>query len=259
MELVNTNEILQKLLYCLQNKKPISLVRYGDGEAIILNGYKDVESLKAVYKRQFGFTPNLDEIDSIRMNLISAYQNCDIIGSPLGKKVKDGDQSFWARSLEILKLEAGLDVLNTDKINVSIDIHSHFLDKDYYNTLMINTKTINYISCRDLDEQLKRRYPNRVINRFLISPEAKFSTNTTGQKHYPDQFLAIEKWMDRAINCEGALCLVGAGVVGKIYCNWFRDRGGVAMDVGSVMDSFAGYQTRGVNRGMNVEDLTYKL
>lgn len=259
MELINSEEILQKLLICLQSKKPISLVRYGDGEAIILNGYKDVDSLRAVYKRQFGFTPNLDEIDSIRMNLINAYKNCDIIGSPLGKKVKDEDQSFWARSLDILRVEVGLDVLKTDKINVSIDIHSHFLDKGYYSTLMENTRTINYISCRDLDEPLKRRYPNRVINKFIISPEAKFSTNTTGQKHYPDQFLAIEKWMDRAINCEGALCLVGAGVVGKIYCNWFRDRGGVAMDIGSVMDSFAGFNTRGMNRGMNVIDLTHKL
>lgn len=254
-----SKDILDQFIFCLRNKKPISLVRYGDGEAMILNGYKDVESIRAIYKRQFGFTPTLDQIDEIRLNLISAYKNCDIIGSPLGKKIKDGDDSYWARSIDILRIEAGIDLLTTDKTNVSIDIHSEFLDKNYYHLLMENTDTINYISCRDLDEPLKRRYPNRRINKFIIQSEMKFSDNKTGQKHYPDQFREIERWMDRGINSEGALCLVGAGFVGKIYCNWFRDRGGVAMDIGSIMDSWAGYETRGSNRGFNVLNDKHKL
>ncbi len=81
-----------------------------------------------------------------------------------------------------------------------------------------------------------------------------------GDRHYPTQFNRIPRWMDvQAENYPGSLLLVGAGVIGKIYCNWWRDRGGVAFDVGGCMDCWAGKLTRGPERGLDKEDLTYKL
>jgi hypothetical protein len=58
---------------------------------------------------------------------------------------------------------------------------------------------------------------------------------------------------------DGNICLVGAGFIGKIYVNWFKERGGVAMDIGAVMDLWAGKATRGPLRGTDAENLTYKL
>ena len=37
----------------------------------------------------------------------------------------------------------------------------------------------------------------------------------------------------------GALFLVGAGAFGKIYCQWIKERGGIAIDIGSIFDSWA--------------------
>jgi hypothetical protein len=61
------------------------------------------------------------------------------------------------------------------------------------------------------------------------------------------------------IDCNNSLCLVGAGVVGKIYNIWFKRRGGVSLDIGSIFDLWAGRKTRGKDRGIDVIDNTYKL
>jgi hypothetical protein len=256
--LIETHTFFRIVEEALLEKKPLSLVRYGDGEAIVLNGFKDVDSLKAVFKRQFGKTLSIDATEEIRQNLIKAYTEADYIGSPLGKKIKEPD-SYWAKAVAILYTEAGINLIHATT-NVSIDIHSELLVNNYIHRLIEKAETLNYISCRDLDEQFKKRFPHlKTVNKFIIAPETKFTTNTTGEDHYPTQYNHVQKWMDRAINCEGALCLVGAGVVGKIYCNQFRDRGGIALDIGSVFDSFAGKDTRGSSRGFNKVDNEYKL
>jgi UDP-N-acetyl-D-mannosaminuronic acid transferase (WecB/TagA/CpsF family) len=76
-----------------------------------------------------------------------------------------------------------------------------------------------------------------------------------GDEHFPTQFNRIPRWMTVQLeNFPGSLLLVGAGVVGKIYCNWWRDLGGVAFDVGGCMDIFAGKVTRGPDRGLDKDD-----
>ena len=255
MVILDTEDILKTVKNSLENKKPLSIVRCGDGEAIVLNGFKDLPSLKAVYKRQFGFIPPIDHSEEIRENLISAYKNCDIIGIPL-KESKNED--YWSKVKDILKENTHENILE-EKFTASIDLHSHLLDKDHYTKLLEGLDTLNYISCRNLDAEFKNLFNIRTVNRFTIAPEVKFTSGYNGEKHYPYQFNQIRKWMDRAINCEGSLCLTGAGVVGKIYNNWFRDRGGVAIDIGSIFDSWAGLSTRGSERGLDVKDDKYKL
>ena len=256
--ILSTEELLFILKSNLENKKPISIIRYGDGEAITLNGFKDVESYKMILKRQLGFYPTIEEGEEIRKNLIEAYKECDILGLSLTDKEKGNPKDYWAQSKKILKENVDKNILDKKDL-VSIDCHSHFLDKNYYKDLMTNLKVVNYISCRNLDEEIKKTFNVKQVNSYIISPEAKFTSGYNGPKHYPEQFIHIKKWMERAVPCEGNLCLVGAGFVGKIYNNWFRDLGGISMDIGSVFDSFAGKATRGVGRGLDKEDLTYKL
>lgn len=255
---LSTEELLATLKKHLQNKIPLSIIRYGDGEAITLNGFKDVESYKMVLKRQLGFCPTIEEGEEIRQNLIEAYKGCDIIGLSLTDKEKGNEKDYWARSKQILKENVQSNILEKKDL-VSIDCHSHFLDKDYYKDLMTDLKVVNYISCRNLDEEIKNTFNVKQVNSYIISPEKKFSSGYEGPNHYPEQFIHIKKWMERAVPCEGNLCLVGAGFIGKIYNNWFRDLGGVSIDIGSIFDSWAGKATRGPNRGLDKEDNTYKL
>ena len=60
--------------------------------------------------------------------------------------------------------------------------------------------------------------------------------------HFPDIFDRLRR--DIVVPFPGALFLVGAGLLGKIYCHWIRQRGGVALDIGAMADAFAGFNTR---------------
>ncbi len=244
------------ILNILLAGEPVSITRCGDGEGLILNALVNVSNLElastAVLRRQMGYDPTLQQVKEIRQNLIDCYTNSDIIGIPCHKQEVNG---HWKKVYNILMGNAVIAAKFCD-----IDVAYQFLDNGSYDTLLQDRPVLNYISCRDLDEGFKRKWNIETVNKYTIAPEAKFTSGYKGPRHYPAQFNKIPRWMDvQAENFPGSLLLVGAGVIGKIYCNWWRDRGGVAMDVGGTMDCWAGRVTRGPNRGLDKEDDTFKI
>lgn len=66
-----------------------------------------------------------------------------------------------------------------------------------------------------------------------------------GQAHFPQVFEQTLAWIKESI-CVGDLVLVAAGILGKIYCQEVKDQGGIAVDIGSVVDLCSGHgSTRG--------------
>jgi len=252
--MLNCND--EDILAILKEGEPISITRYGDGEAMVLNGFNDMETFKMVCKRQFGYIPCVEDLEAIRANLIDAYQNTDIIGIPVNKRL-DNKDSYWYKATEILTREVGPEHLQHKRFT-NIDVHNHFQDKDFYKEFLTGIDNLCYISCRNLDSELKTAFNIKNIESYIIAPEAKFTSGYEGVNHYPDQFKEIYRVITRW-HVKGSICLVGAGVVGKIYCNWLRDLGGTAFDIGNVFDSWAGRCTRGPGRGLNARDNTYKL
>lgn len=239
----------------LQVGKPVSIIRAGDGEKIVLEsniGLPEYQlCIKSVMVRQMGYEPTMGDVNKIRHNLIKAYQEADIVGIPAQKNLVDLN-SHWRGVEQVVK------PLTTTKKFTSTDVAYDMLYNGMLDKWLMGKKTIIYIGCRDIDDGLRQRYGTKTVNSFIIAPEAKFTSGYEGERHYPEMFNKMEWWLNAA-NCEGNPCLVGAGVIGKIYCNWMRDRGGVAFDIGAVMDLWAGFSTRGLNRGLNVKDETYKL
>lgn len=241
----------------LQGNKPLSLTRIGDGEGIILNALSSVSALQlanqAVLYRQMGYYPSVNDIEVIRANLIDAYAHADIIGLPMHTQETN---KHWTGVKQILDEN----IMGHTTKYCSVDIGYDFLNAGYFDELLKVRERINYVSCRYLDEGLHKRYNIKTVNRYGIAPESKFTSGYDGDVHYPTQFNKIHRWMDVVIQPLDIL-LVGAGVIGKIYCNYWRDRGGIAFDIGSVMDEWAGFVTRGPERGLDKvnEDLKYKL
>lgn len=240
----------------LQLGKPVSIIRAGDGEKIVLQSNKDLASyqlcIQSVMKRQMGYEPTMGEVEEVRKNLIRAYDGADIVGLPMHMQL-DELNKHWREVSDNVK-----PLCKTDKFT-STDIGYDLLYSGMLDEWLMNKPVINYISCRDIDEPLRRKFGTRTVNSFIIAPEAKFtSTYDTGEKHYPDQFNKMEWWLDAA-PCKGNPCLVGAGVIGKIYTNWMRDRGGIAIDLGAVFDLLAGFDTRGPTRGLDAKNEKYKL
>jgi hypothetical protein len=251
--MLSKEQVISKLL----ENKPISIIRNGDGEGIILNALKNINTLElastAVIKRQLGFDPSLQQVKEIRQNLIDAYTHADIIGIPAHKQQTSG---HWTKVLDILNEN----VPGHTTTYCDIDLAYQMLEDSSYDQLLQNRHVLNYISCRDLDEGFRRKWNIKTVNKYTISPEKKWTSGYVGDEHYPTQFNRIPRWMSVQLeNFPGSLLLVGAGVVGKIYCNWWRDLGGVAFDMGGVADLWAGRVTRGPDKGLDKEDNTHKL
>lgn len=246
----------EQIVELILSGRAISITRCGDGEGIVLNATENFSSFQiacdSVLKRQMGYSPTVDEVQAIRNNLISAYNECDVIGIPMHKQETN---SHWKKVYYILNSNT-----TNKEVYCDIDVAYQMLQDDSYKRILQNRKILNYISCRDLDEGFHQRWNVGRVNRFAIAPEAKFTSGYEGEVHYPTQFNKVQRWMDVMIERHPAsLLFVGAGVIGKIYCNWWRDRGGIAMDVGGVMDLWAGRVTRGPERGLDKEDNTYRL
>lgn len=250
--------VFSRIAECLRTNKPISLVRFGDGEAMVLNAFNDTTSLNFILKKLLGHVPPFEDVVQIRHNLIQAYRETDIIGVPVINRHIHDPKSYWQKANGILRDAVG-DAYLVKKEITNIDVHSHFLDKGYYDAMLSSCgDTLCYISCRQLDEAFKRRYGIKNVHSFIIAPEMYYTSGYEGPPHFPDQYEQIKEWI-KTSPVKGNLCLTGTGVVGKIYNNWFRDEGGISMDVGSIFDSWAGKRTRGQGRGMDVIDETFKL
>lgn len=246
------DDVFYKIKYHLINKIPMSLCRYGDGEAMLLD--KEDASLEYkdfVFKRQLGNSVSDIQKKEIIENLIYAYNNADVIGRPTLKH--DKKDNYWKIGNEILS-----QYINLNKDSCSIDVFYDFLNTDKFYKLLNNRKKIFYINSSNLDDKFKDIFKIEEINSFIIAPEIKFDPDYNGKNHYPDQYNEVKKWIN-TLDCEGCLCLVGAGVVGKIYNIWFKEKGGISLDIGGVFDAWAGKNTRGEGRGVGVVDNTYKL
>lgn len=251
-----SDEMFPEVQRRLKEKIPTAVIRMGDGEAMTLNGFNDQDALRRILRKLLGTLPSVEEIEQIQKNLIYAYQNADIIGIPVNKRLDQPD-SYWYKALKILVEHAGPTVV-TNTLLTSIDFHLIWQDRGYFEQLLTGIDTLNYVSCRPLDDAFKRRFGIKHVCSFQIAPEMSFTPEYSGDPHYPVQFDQVRRWM-KAAPIDGNLCLVGAGVVGKIYNCWFKDYGGISLDVGSCFDAWAGRLTRGPGRGAGKFDDTFKL
>lgn len=230
-------EVFRILRSSIDKNEPCSLIRIGDGESRVLQGNKEY-----VYKRQFGYVP---EENIIIPSLQEAYANADIVGVPTERHKSLSD--YWAKAESFIK---------GNPLKCSIDIHLEFLKADLYSPL-INESKVFYISGRDLNGKIES-YFNCDVESFTVTPEILFEENKNQPRHYPEQFFEVMSWI-HSINCTGKLCLVGAGILGKIYANEFKKCGGIVMDIGCVFDLWSGKVTRGKNKGVNSYDDKFKI
>ena len=77
-----------------------------------------------------------------------------------------------------------------------------------------------------------------------VPPHQKVKDLNPDSRPLFEKWKGIDKQVAKAVK-PGTLVLVGAGVIGKIFIETARKRGGVALDIGAVLDYIAGRRTRG--------------
>ncbi len=251
-------------------RQPFSLIRLGDGEGIVLSfddemrledlaylhGHWGTEGVTlgalAEVKRDLEEAVRGADIVGIRDDILNVALPTDLLDRP-GSEVKefvmsafsirdderDNLSALGARRLALLhRALCRLEWSETQRF-CSAWIHWELLASGELHRILEEETEIGLVTARpELQELVARRFDVRttaviVPDKFVEAPEAG--------RHVPDRYHTIRSEL---IFPKGTLVLVGAGIPGKAYCQWIKEAGCVAIDVGSVFDAWVGKASR---------------
>ena len=230
-----------------------SLVRLGDGEGLFLCGRRPdiggaISNGALIDGRLAAQGNRLEdpEHEQLRLRLTAAVANADWIGIP-------DPQQCLSGPIDCLTVASGLHLmLNLEQRQRALanlvvggwHTHNYLLQAGCFSRAPFDR--VQAVIGPSLPANLSGQSELLWLQ---IPGEAGFRTDAFGDEaHYPRVFDRILLAIDQRIS-PGDLVLVGAGILGKIYCEAIRQRGGIAIDVGSVIDLCSGHgATRGEYR-----------
>ena len=260
------------------NKIPTSLIRLGDGEGNYLDYPKYFEAEQATdqefIQRIWWGDTKLDNCSgTLRASILSRYQqsidNADILGIPpirrllsVFRNFSNGRGELNNGSRGIIAISEKLQFIDcSQKILTSSHIHTDFELWNCYAEILGSLDSVCLITCHSgMDNYLRQRFGIESVTCYTIPGESRYKTMFNDQRadeHCPTVFEELIATLPAV--SKGQVFLVGAGFLGKIYCNVIKQNGGIAIDVGSLMDRWAGYHTRVDNENvMTCQGIVYK-
>lgn len=244
MKLLNIKQMNNLLKRTIENRKPFSMVRLGDGEWNIIK-YPKITPKRLCLAR-IGRWFNVDDlrnkdIMSLRNQITRACKDADLLGVP---SVRERLYPKWKKFVKLC---------NDYKILQLNQKYFHFYHVKAINfkEILKDVKELNCITCRDLNDKLIKTFNIDRINLFPVPREhwiynkkaRKKKEGWDYQKHYPTVFHRIMTAL-KNMDLQGKIFLVGAGGLGKIYCMQIKKYGGIALDIGAMFDGWCGLYTR---------------
>lgn len=258
--------IICKIKTALKQRKALSVIRIGDGEANILSfsAYSATPNLneyafkKICAMQQDTFRLNKGTMICLQEMLFSALVQADIIGiiglwragCPTVKDLKTmflndyrGISGHW-RAIDFMLKLASQGIFQNKTL---ASAHLYFSILKYLPELLLVAKKVIIISNRDaIMDKLTAKYPKLSISFIQIGKVDKSQLSDS-----PDFLVTAQRQLPD--NLQGTLCLIGAGIWAEIYCSWVKQRGGVGIDIGSGFDLLDGEITRPVHKKLEID------
>lgn len=254
----------------VERRQPFSLVRIGDGEGVAMSIGESswLPDLRYLQSHWGGDRVTLGAVNRVRDDLRHALRGADVVGvrpDLVGVAAPDdvldrspGEITDFVRAEFALRAEerenlsaAGarrLALLHDESVKFEWDPQQQFCSQWIHWELLASGALVEILAGldevgivtgkADLPTLLADRFDCRV--RSVLVPDKFVDTRQAGA-HVPDRYDEIRPELDVPA---GTLVLVGAGIPGKAYCQWIKEAGGVAVDVGSVMDAWVGAASR---------------
>jgi hypothetical protein len=257
--------IAEQAIAALRLRRPFSMIRIGDGEGNVLgfalhDNAQELRWFNSIFYRQDGQTLGPDAARAFTRAFTDAYSQADVIGftglnndpgelavpEEAQRRIQSGIQDNPRVALGTLRaLQFGRQALENRRFR-----HAGMTNAWVYiglipqlDRLMENAARVIVITGK---KELKAAFEERLKHRlaaFMVIPDrACEAASEPRPSHYPARFNEIVEALRSDLR--GALILVGAGILGKIYCGVARQHGGVALDLGSGFDLLAGKLTR---------------
>lgn len=238
---LSSKDVITCIKEKISKKEPFSLIRLGDGEGFILD-YNEQQisshkNIKKILKMWFG----RDDFDSttydfLKKILLDSIMSSDLLGCSLPS---DNCDPYFLRPYEYLIKH---NIFNSKQLcdhKVCIDINNQQLFHE-----IINVKSrVGLLTCRDITNEFCQKFDVTSVNWVPIPEEQHYASISSTINHFPDWFSEVDRFLYP--NFKGQLWFVGAGILGKYYCHILKSRGAIAIDIGSVFDSWNHFTKRG--------------
>ncbi|ESQ73900.1 hypothetical protein [Asticcacaulis sp. AC402] len=246
----------------LRVRAGFSLIRLGDGEGAFLRlSDADERSYCGLYRynrldrSHVWFNGTIDIYASgfaeTAFGLDKVIENADVAGLPyktwIEHEYRIVSPTGISSLVNVFRLLATFSP-NPARFYTAQRIHIELARSGALKRIIQSQKDIGLIACHPaLPAFIRDTYGVEVSDFHRIPGEKLFETIIGGEAaagiHYPDRFNAIMDSLGRA-DLSGKLYLVAGGILGKFYCDRIKKSGGVAVDVGSLVDAWIGANTR---------------
>lgn len=219
-----------------------SLIRLGDGEGAMLAhaAAHMVDEVAFSLSVWFG----AQEVAPIERSVIAArlrdaIRGATVLGLPRRRQLQISmryHEVFWA----VDGLVGGA-VDRAGPMVCDMAIHFYLQWSGALGRILRQARRVTLIGCRDVAADISRAFGCEVQS-WPVRGEAAFP-GVVETPHWPEGFYRMRGRIEQL--GAGDLLLVGAGVLGKFYCEAARRRGAVALDLGSVFDGWQAVPSRG--------------
>jgi len=255
-------DVEARIFAALDQKAPFSLVRLGDGEGSwfklspedelaypLLYSSNRREFLRIWFKDETIY--DSQSFHNIAVSLLEDLRSTDMIGMPYSLRVNYEYHIGSSRGIpSVRNILRWLDSMpmQANQRYCSQDMHIELQRSGFFHRLFAKPCQWGLISCHpSLPALIEARTGARVDFIHLV-PEEKASAGILGsngvrRRHFPVVYNEIVSNL-RSESQQGRVWLVAAGILGKRYCAEIRARGGIALDVGSIVDAWLGKATR---------------
>jgi GT-D fold-like domain len=257
---LSTPAVVAALRSAIAERQPLSLIRVGDGEARFL-AYCDPALRTRISPAQiemFGDVPfrnwfrlpiaeaDPGEVLRLQAATITAIEQADILGvSSAERLATDNTHVGYLSHMEgvvgsVIRTERKLRL--TDAF-IHLDLHR---TSPFYRDIFAGLDFLAVISPHPgLAKRLGTLHGIRQVAEYVLPGESRLPPEQWRghpRPHFPDIYHELCQGL--MVPKPGAVFLVAGGLLAKIYCNIIRQRGGIAIDAGSIVDGWMGLNTR---------------
>ena len=231
---VTLRTVVERAEFALRTGTGFSLVRLGDGEGPVLCWPKHQlpSELATVLHTWFGRSDfPAAELQFLADGLRQAVRSADVLGLPTRYQL-----TRTPRYGMVLEALDRYQLCSPAQLFADSGLHFYLQWSGALAHLLRGRDSVDVIGCRDIGSRIAEAFDLGSVRTHLVRGEHLFP-GSVSQPHWPDGYKGIMQQLE-AVN-PGQVFLVGAGVLGKIYCDRIKAKGGVALDIGSILDSWA--------------------
>ncbi len=247
---VDGERVFRKIIEAKNKKVGFSVLRIGDGEGRFVTDYRfDSPVLESYFNfvaKNIWFWSSR-EFPSIilKENLPASFGACDVLGfSPSLRVDLEYHNNFLGYAGVVEGNRFCADVLSkNDAVNVATNwINQELAWCGFYDSINENFKNLIVVSPHaNVASYFEEKFCGNIFSLQIPSENHPLMHSITlRESHYPE---AYDRIMNFAVP-ENSVCLIAGGALGKIYADNFKKKGAVAIDIGSLVDSWMGVKTR---------------